>query len=236
VKPSSLSRFAGVLAGLLLPLALAAADIDATIDPLATVRIENSIRLNVGGGHLNLAETIVVRPIRRSKEDERPGNPNFVHILISPLWIQDGDTLRPAFTVTRPYINISHGRVQRFVLARESGETVRFAEDMTPDCRYVLSLSLGHVIPERLTVSVTMSTPRGIRPDAELLYTASNDGQPLRSGAPESFYTTLRINAEPMLSPWQVVMDEKVLPRADSSSVRLDRNVSHTIRFGIEGN
>ena len=49
----------------------------------------------------------------------------------------------------------------------------------------------------------------------------------------ETFFTLMRVKTEPTLDPWHIVKDGEILPRADSSSVRLDRNVSHTIRFNV---
>jgi hypothetical protein len=202
-------------------------------EPLHTVRAENRIVLQVSTSNLTLTETIVVSPVAVKKENEQPGAVNLVHLLISPLWIKEGESQRPAFTVVRPYINVTHGRIRRLALVRPDGEPVS-PDQMTPDCRYVLTLEFSHAVPKRFTVTVTMAQPTGIEAENELLYTASNDGQPFGSGPPESFYTVLRVIAEATLGPWKVMEGDKVLPRADSTSVRLNRNVSHTIRFGPE--
>jgi hypothetical protein len=234
VSASALHRLAALLTALFLGSHVrAAAEADPASDVLPTVRSGDSITLTVGGSFLNLSEVITMTPIDVKAVNERPGSANLVHLLISPLWIKEGDSQRPAFTTVRPYITPSHGRVRRFALMRENGEDVRNVEQMTPDCRYVLSLEFGHVIPKQFTVTVTMATPRGVPPETEFLYTPSNDGQPFRSGAPETFYTLMRVKAEPTLDPWHIVKDGAILPRADSSSVRLDRNVSHTIRFNV---
>jgi hypothetical protein len=215
------------------PVGRAAAETDPANDVLPTVRSEDSITLTVGGSFLNLSEVITMTPVDIKAVNERPGAANLVHLLISPLWIKDGDSQRPAFTTVRPYITPTHGRVRRFALMRENGEEVRTIDQITPDCRYVLSLEFGHVIPKKFSVTVTMATPRGVPPETEFLYTPSNDGQPFRSGAPEAFFTTVRVKAEPTLDPWHIVSNGEVLPRADSTSVHLDRNITHTIRFNV---
>jgi hypothetical protein len=211
-----------------------AADGDTPAEPLHTVRSENRIVLQASTSNLTLTETIVVSPVAVKKENEQPGAVNLVHLLLSPLWIKEGESQRPAFTVVRPYINVTHGRIRRLALVRPDGEPVISPDLMTPDCRYVLTLEFSHALPKRFTVTVTMAQPTGIEAENELLYTASNDGQPFGSGPPESFYTVLRVIAEATLGPWKVMEGDKVLPRADSTSVRLNRNVSHTIRFGSE--
>jgi hypothetical protein len=61
---------------------------------------------------------------------------------------------------------------------------------------------------------------------------ASNDGQALRSGPPESKYTELRVFPSGALEQWTILQGEKVLDRTNPSTVRLERGVSHTIRFG----
>lgn len=226
-------RFAALLTALAWIPVAGAAEADPANDVLPTVRSEDSITLTVGGSFLNLSEVITMTPIDVKVVNERPGSANVVHLLISPLWIKEGDSQRPAFTTVRPYITPSHGRVRRFALMRENGEDVRNVEQMTPDCRYVLSLEFGHVIPKKFTVTVTMATPRGVPPETEFLYTPSNDGQPFRSGAPETFYTSIRVKTEPSLDPWHIMKGGQILPRADSSSVRLERNVSHVIRFNV---
>ena len=54
------------------------------------------------------------------------------------------------------------------------------------------------------------------------------------TGPPETVYTQLRIRADGQLEPWQVWQGDKLLPRADSTAVNLERDVSHTIRFGVK--
>jgi hypothetical protein len=199
-------------------------------EPLRTIRVQDRVTLQVSPGNMMLTQAIVVSALR--KETEPRGQPNFVHLLISPLWIKAPDSERPAFTIVKPYINLSHGKVRRFVLTRPDGETLNSPADQTPDTRWVLTLDLGHLVPERLTVNVIMQQPSGIEPGTELHYTASNDGQPLRSGAPESVLTELRVKADPALEPWEVRQNGKPLARVDSSSVRIDRDVPTAIRFG----
>ena len=203
-------------------------------EPLHTIRAQNKVLLQAGTTNLTLTETIVVSPIELKKENDRPGAANLVNLLISPLWLQDGNYAGSAFTAVKPYLNLSHGRIRRFALTRPDGEPVRTMDQMTPDCRYVLSVELGHVRPERLTVTVTRAQPSGIRPGMELFYTPSNDGHAFRSGPPETVYTQLRIRADGQLEPWQVWQGDKLLPRADSTAVNLERDVSHTIRFGVK--
>jgi hypothetical protein len=202
---------------------------------LQTTRIRDQLTIYAGSNFLTLSETIVLTPLKVAKERERPGASSIVNILVTPLWIRDGSGQRPAFNIMRPLLNLTHGRVRRFTLVNPDGDTVRSIADMTPECRYVLTLEFGHVIPDRFTVTVNMSTG-GIRPDTELHYTPSNDGQPVRSGPPESFYTELRVNADGSLESWQVAQGDKLLPRASSVTVRMERDLSHTIRFGIRAN
>lgn len=203
-------------------------------EALHTIRAQDKILLQASTTNLTLTETIVVSPIDLKKENDRPGATNLVNLLVSPLWLTDGTFSGSAFTAVKPYLNLSHGRVRRFGLTRPDGEPVRNGEQMTPDCRYVLSVELGHVMPERLTVTITMAQPSGIRPGMELLYTPSNDGHPFRPGPPDAVYTQLRIRADGPLEPWQVWQGDKLLPRADSTAVSLERDVSHTIRFGVK--
>ena len=80
-------------------------------------------------------------------------------------------------------------------------------------------------------LTVQMSSPTGLNPQAELLYTPSNDGHPFRSGPPESFQTVVHMIADPVLEPWKVVRGDQVIPRA-GARVTLEREASHTIRFG----
>src|SRR5262249_46741469 len=127
--------------------------------------------------------------------------------------------------------NLSHGRIRRFILTRPDGESVSSMDEATPDCAYVLTLDFGHVVPKRFTVTLDLATG-GITRDTELTYNASNDGQPIRSGPTESTFTQLRVYPDPALQPWKVVQGDKVIPRFDSTTVRLEREVEHTIRFG----
>ena len=236
VRISFFLRLAGPLAVLVLGALqpAGAAESDETTEPLQTIRVEDRIILTVGTSNLGLVEAIVLSPIAVKKETVKPGHTSLAHVLISPLWIKEGDSERPAFIVVRPYINVSHGRVRRFALMRPDGETINRPEQMTPDCRWVLTLEFSHALPQRFTVNVTMGQPTGIEANAELLYTPSNDGQPLRSGPPETFHTVMRVKVEPSLDPWEIRQGDQVLPRADSSSVNLERNVAHRIRFGVE--
>lgn len=224
------------LAALVLALAPAirAAANDTAEEPLQTIRAQSKVLLQAGATNLTLTETIVVTPVGLKKANERPGATNLVNLLISPLWLKDENYQGSAFTALKPYLNVSHGRVRRFALMRPDGEPVRSIDQMTQDCRYVLSLELGHVLPERLTVTITMAQPTGVRPGTELIYTPSNDGQAFRPGPPDTVYTQLRIRADPSLEPWQIARGDKVLPRADSTAVNLERDVSHTIHFGVK--
>jgi hypothetical protein len=224
----------GVLPGLFLAASLVAraTDADPVNQVVLTVRAEDIVRLLVGSGFVELRETIVVQPVSVKHEREKPGATSLIHLLISPLWIREGTRMRPAFTVMKPDLNPSHGRVRRFALVQPDGEVVRRLNEMTPESRWVLTLEFGHVIPKRFTVAIGLWSGRGITPDAEFVYTASNDGQPIRSGPPASIYTDLRVSPGSSLQPWNVVEGDQILPRIDSSTVRLNRDVSHTIRFG----
>jgi len=180
---------------------------------------------------MTFSETIVLTPAAVKNDRLRPGAVSIVHLLIAPFWLKDGNYQGPAFPVLRPQLTLSHGRVQRFALVRPDGETVRKVEEITQDSRYVLTLEFGHMLPEQLTVTVQMSSPTGLNPEAELLYTPSNDGHPFRSGPPESFQTVVHMIADPVLEPWKVARGDEVVPR-DGARVTLEREVSHTIRFG----
>ena len=203
----------------------------APLDSLQAVRAKDQVVLYAGSNLLSLTQTIVMETIRLKPENERPGSANIVELLIYPLWIKDGDSVRPAFPVLKPRLTLTHGRVRRFALVKPDGESVGSVARITPDCAYVLSLEFGHVIPKRFTVTIDMATS-GIGRDTELAYMPSNDGQPLRSGPTESTYTEFRIIPDSSLQPWHVAQGERSIPRASSSTVHLDRGVDHTIRFG----
>jgi hypothetical protein len=200
-------------------------------EPLLTVRSRDRVTLHARSAYLTFTETIVVSPAGPKKEQPRAGTNNVIHLLIAPFWVKDGNFQGPAFPVLRPQLTISHGRVQRFAMVRPDGESVRSVAEITPECRYVLTLEFGHMMPEQLTVTVQMSSPNGLNPGAELTYKPSNDGHPFRSGPPESFHTVLQMIADPVLEPWKVMDGDREIPRADAF-VTLDRDVSHTIRFG----
>jgi hypothetical protein len=204
-----------------------------TETPFRAIRAEDRLMLTVGPGALTFNETIVLSPLDR-KRKLQPGNPNLLHILIPPLWVREGGEERPAFNTLRPYYSSSHGRVRRFALMRPDGEKVLTSDQITPDCRYVLTLEFGHVIPERFTVNISFSSNRGITPETEFLYTASNDGYPVMSGPSETVLTDLHVNADPQLLPWKVLQGDRELPHATPYIVRLDRELSHVIRFGQE--
>lgn len=199
--------------------------------PFRAVRTEDRLILSVGPGSLMFNETIVLSPVDR-KRKLQPGNPNLLHILIPPLWLREGGEERPAFNTLRPYFSSSHGRVRQFALRRPDGEKVLTPEQITRDCRYVLTLEFGHVIPDRFTVNVGFSSNRGITPETEFLYTASNDGYPVVSGPSETVLTDLHVNADPQLQPWKVLQGDREIPHATPYLVRLDRELNHVIRFG----
>jgi hypothetical protein len=163
-----------------------------------------------------------------------PGEAHLFHLLIPPLWMKEGSEERPAFRTLRPYYQSSHGRIRRFALVRPDGEKVLTIENITPDCRYVLTLEFGHVIPERFTVNISFTSSSGINPEAQFLYTPSNDGYPVRSGPPESVITELRVNADPPLQPWKVLQGEQSLSRLTPYVVQLNRELNHVIRFAQE--
>lgn len=208
-----------------------AAEPDDASNPLATIRARDDVRIHVRGAYLTFTETIVLTPAGVTAQRMRPGTMNSVNLLIAPFWFSDGSNQGPAFPVLRPQVTPSHGRVKRFALVRPDGEAVRSLSEVTPDCRYVLTLEFGHMPPERLTVTVQMSSPFGLRPGAELSYTPSNDGQPFRSGAPESFQTEVHVIADPELEPWSVIAGHEIVPRREVW-VTLAREVRHTFRFG----
>ncbi len=202
-------------------------------EPFRAIRTRDQLILSVGPGSMTFNETIVLSPLTK-REDLQPGRPNLLHILIPPLWLKEGESERPAFGTLRPYYSSSHGRVHRFALMRPDGEKVLNSELITPDCRYVLTLEFGHVIPARFTVNVGFSSSRGITPETQFFYTPSNDGYPVVSGPSETVLTDLHLNTDASLQPWKVVQGDKVLPRATDYLVRLDRELNHVIRFAQE--
>jgi len=206
---------------------------DVEAEPFRAIRTRDQLILSVGPGSMTFNETIVLSPLTK-REDLQPGRPNLLHILIPPLWLKEGETERPAFGTLRPYYSSSHGRVRRFALMRPDGEKVLNPELITRDCRYVLTLEFGHVIPARFTVNVGFSSSRGITPETQFLYTPSNDGYPVISGPSETVLTDLHLNTDASLQPWKVVQGDKVLPRATDYLVRLDRELNHVIRFAQE--
>jgi hypothetical protein len=228
----SLAALAGALL-MALPTSVAGAEGD-VIEPLASVRASNLVVVSAGSNFLTFNETIVVTPIKRKPDNERPEAVNLVHLLLTPLWIKEGDNYRMAFPAMKPTLNMSHGRVRRIALVRPDGELVSSVAEATPDCRYAFTVEFGHVIPARFTVNVFQSTNAGLPMGADLVLHASNDLQPARSGAPESFYTTLRVKGDAPLNPWQVTHDGEKLARADAYSVRLDREKRYVIRFRAE--
>jgi len=212
---------------------LAAASADAEEKPFRAIRSKDNLSLTVGPGILSFNETIVMTPIDL-KEKLIPGRANLLHILIPALWVREGGVERPAFSTQRPYFQASQGRVRRFALLKPDGERVLTPDQMTPECRYVLTLEFGHVIPEKFNVEVSFVSTQGLNPQAELLYTPSNDGYPVRSGPPESFFTELRVRADAPLDPWRVTQDDKPLDRITPYIVRLQRESSYVIRFAQE--
>ena len=230
-------RVVGALLGWALVPDLLAVDAasDPVNEPLLTVRASDRITLHARSAYMTFSETIVVTPAAVKNDRLRPGAVSLVHLLFAPLWLKDGNYLGPAFPVLRPQLTPSAGRVQRFALVRPDGEIVRKVDEMTLDCRYVLTLEFGHMLPEKFTVTIMMSSQTGLNPGAELMYTPSNDGHAFRSGPPESFETFVHIIADPVLEPWTVVKGDRVVPRAESfPSVILEREVGHTIRFGTK--
>jgi hypothetical protein len=208
----------------------AAAPREVESETFRAIRVADEVRLSIGVAGMSFNETIVLSPLDL-KEKRQPGRPNLLHVLIPPLWAREGGVERPAFNTLRPYYSSTHGRVRRFAVMRPDGERVLSNDQITRDCRYVLTLEFGHVVPERFTVTIGFSSNTGIGPETEFLYSASNDGYPVRSGPPESVFTLLRVNAEPPLLPWKVLQGDKVLPFATPYTVRLDRELNHVIRF-----
>jgi hypothetical protein len=201
-------------------------------DTFRAIRVQDQLSLSVGTSFMTFNETIVLTPIDVQKDKLQPGKPNLVHILIPPIWLRDGEIERSAFGIQRPYFQPSHGRVRRFVLMRPDGERVLAVDQITPDCRYVMTLEFGHVIPDKITVQVSFTSSSGINPTTEFRYTPSNDGHPVRSGPTESVVTNLRVTAESHLQPWRVLQGDKQLPLATPYSVNIDREVGHVIKFG----
>src|SRR5690606_31943627 len=122
-------------------------------EPLETIRAKDQVTIFAGTGLMSFTQVIVVEPIRATPARERPGNANFVQLLVTPLWIKQDDMLRPAFRVLRPRLNLSHGRVRRFVLTQRDGESVSSIEQTPRDAVYVLTIDLGHVVPRQLTIT-----------------------------------------------------------------------------------
>jgi hypothetical protein len=213
--------------------AAAAAEGDAPV-PLESVRASDLVVVSAGTNYIAFNETIVVNPIKRKDPKERPDPVNLVHLLLTPLWIKEGENYRMAFPALKPTLNMTHGRVRRVALVRPDGEAVSSVAEATPECRYAFTVEFGHVIPERFTVNVFQSTTQGVPVGADLFFIASGDGQAVRSGPPESFYTTLRVKGDAPLNPWQVLLEGEKVARADSYSVRLDREKRYVIRFRAE--
>jgi len=210
---------------------LAAAIGEKTYISLPVVRSKDQVTIHASNGLLSLVQNIVLETQGVQRTTEPPGSSHLVELLIYPLWIKEGESLRPAFPVLRPRLTLSHGRVRRFTLVHPDGESVGSMAKVTPDCAYVLSLEFGHVIPRRFTVTLDFATG-GIRRETELRYMASNDGQPIRTGPAESTYTELRVFPDGSLQPWHAVQGERYLPRVNSATVHLERGVDHVIRFG----
>jgi hypothetical protein len=202
-------------------------------DPLQIRRVQNLVTIYAGTSLLSLTETIVAETIRTTAANEDPGRTNIVQMIIRPLWIKEGDNLRPAFRVLKPRLNLSHGRIRRFALVKPDGESVTSTDAATPDCAYVLTLDFGHVVPRRFTVTMDLATG-GINRTTELTYMASNDGQALQSGPTSSTVTELRVFPDASLQPWKVTQGDKVLARVNSAGVHLEREVNSLIRFGAE--
>lgn len=222
----------GILGGIIL--LAAPADNHATAEPLLTVRAKDQVTLHVRSAYLTFNETLVVTPAAVKSDRTQPGATSLVHFLIAPFWLKDGNYRGPAFPVLRPQLTLTSGRLKRFVLLRPDGESVRTVDEITPDCRYVLTLEFGHMLPEQFTVTVQMSSPVGVSSDAELSYTPSNDGHTLGSGTPESVQTAVHIVADENLEPWRAMRGNEMIPRHDAW-VTLDREVPYTIRFAPKG-
>ncbi len=201
--------------------------------PFRAIRARDQLLLTVGPGLVAFNETIEMTPLE-TPDKLPPGRPNLLYVLIPPLWVREGGVERPLFSIQRPYFQSSQGRVRRFALLRPDGEAVRTPEQFTPDCRWVLTLEFGHVIPKKFTVVVNFVTTQTLNPGAELLYNPSNDGYPVRSGPTESFFTELRVRAEGAWEPWKVTQDGEVLPRATPYTVQLRREFNHVIGFARE--
>jgi hypothetical protein len=236
VKLFPLTKIAAVSLGLLIGGALHAGEpeTEPANEPLLTIRSRDQITLHARIAYLTFSETIVLTPAGVNQERQRPGALNVVHLLIAPFWVKDGSSQVAAFPVLRPQLTLSHGRVKRFAMVRPDGEAVRTVDEITPDCRYVLTLEFGHMLPEQLTVTVHMSSATGLTPGSELIYTPSNDGHSPRSGPPSSFQTVVHVIADLDLEPWQVTKRDQVIPRA-VDRVALDRDVVHTFHFGAKG-
>jgi hypothetical protein len=198
-----------------------------------TIRARDQLVLTFGAGVTSLNETILLTPIGL-KDNLPPGIPNLAYVLISPLWMREGGRERPAFSTLRPYFQASHGRVRRFALLQPDGERVVQPNQMTPDCRYVLTLEFGHFVPKEFTVVVSFVSSRTTNPEAEFTYNPSNDGYPVRTGPTESVCTELRVHADPSFPPWEVLASGKVLPRVARATVQLQRELDHVIRFEQE--
>jgi hypothetical protein len=222
----------GIILGLAMSVArlLGAGDDGAQIKPIHVVRAKDQVVIHAGRNLLSFTETIVLEPVDEKGERDRPGTTHIVELIIYPLWIKEGEFLRPAFPVLRPRPSLSAGRVRRFALVKPDGETVNSIAAATPDCAYVLTLDFGHVNPKRFTVTIDLATS-GIERETELTYMASNDGHALRSGPPESTYTDLRVFTDGALQSSSVSQGAQVLPQSNSS-VKLERGTNHIIRFG----
>lgn len=206
-----------------------------TAEPLVTVRASDRVMLYVRRPYMTMTETIVLAPAGPKTTTTRPGVNNVIHLLVAPFWLRDGSVEGLAFPMLRPQLTLSHGRVKRFALTRPDGEAVRHVSEATADCRYVLTLEFGHMMPDQLTVTMHFSAPVGLNPGAELLYTPSNDGHPLRSGPTESVQTVVRVIADEPLESWQVTKDGAVIERPSGyPAVTLDRDAAHVFRFGVK--
>jgi hypothetical protein len=194
------------------------------------IRTRDELRLTVGPGILSFNQTIEMTPIGKVGTLP-PGRPNLVHVLIPALWVNEGGVGRPAFSNQRPYFQSSQGRVRRFALLKPDGDRVLTADQMTPECRYVLTLEFGHVIPQKFSVVVNFVSTQTLNPAAELHYNPSNDGYPIRSGPTASVVTDLRVKADVGYEEWRVTQGDSELPLVTPSTVQLQREVDHVIRF-----
>ena len=233
--PPPARRIGSVLASLLLAATAWAQFPGEGRDPetFRAIRSRDQLILRAGPGFLTFDETIVMTPIGL-REKLPHGRPNLMYVLIPPLWLKDGAVDRPAFATLRPYFQSSQGRVRGIVLRRPDGEKVLTPDQITPECRYVLTVEFGHVVPDQFTVTIGFTSASGINPTAQFLYTPSNDGYPIRSGSPESVFTELRVNADGALAPWKVSQGENILPLHTPYTVQLTREASHVIRFAQE--